>query len=101
MNLQQALQWAANNTSQEAVQRMRSRAAVKRLAMEVLALRSLLIAAFQELNGCGDDEDMIENTHHCGRCDSSIDRNAVLRKRIAEAIEGDEKSESANESANA
>ena len=97
MTLQQALQWAANNTSQEAVQRMRSRAAVKRLAMEVMALRSLLIAAFQELNGCGDDEDMIENTHYCGRCDSSIDRNAALRKRIAEAIEG----ESADERAKA
>ncbi len=100
MTLQQALQWAANNTSQEAAQRMRSRAVVKRLAMDVLALRSLLIAAFKELNGCGDDEDMIENTHYCGRCDSSIDRNAVLRKRIAAAIEG-EKGESANESANA
>ncbi len=97
MTLQHALQWAANNTSQEAVQRMRSRAAVKRLAMEVMALRSLLIAAFQELNGCGDDEDMIENTHYCGRCDSSIDRNAALRKRIAEAIEG----ESADERAKA
>ena len=91
MTLQQALQWAANNTSQEAVHRMRSRAAVKRLAEEVFALRLLLKDAFQELNGCGDDEDMIENTHYCGRCDSSIDRNAELRKRIAAAIEGDEK----------
>ena len=90
MTLQQALQWAANNTSQEAVQRMRSRAAVKRLADEVIELRSLLSDAFQELNGCGDEEDMIENTHYCGRCDSSVDRNAALRKRIAEAIEGDE-----------
>ncbi len=97
MTLQQALQWAANNTSQEAVQRMRSRAAVKRLAEEVFALRSLLSDAFKEINGCGDDEDMIENTHYCGRCDSSIDRNAALRKRIVEAIEG----ESADESANA
>ena len=69
---------------------MRSRAAAKRLSDEVIELRSLLIAAFEELNGCGEDEDMIENTHYCGRCDSSIDRNAELRKRIAAAIEGDE-----------
>jgi hypothetical protein len=53
---------------------------------EVLALREVLAAAFEELNGCGDDEDMLENTHYCGRCDSSIDRNAELRKLITSVL---------------
>jgi hypothetical protein len=86
MTLQEALQWAAENCSEEATERLRSRAAVSRLVGEVLALREILAVAFEELNGCGDHEDVLENTHYCGRCDSSIDRNAELRKLIANVL---------------
>lgn len=86
MTLNDALQWAEENCSMEATERLRSRAVVSRLAGEVIALRQILAGVFDELNGCGHSEDMLENTHFCGRCGSPIDPNAALRKLILAAL---------------
>jgi len=52
---------------------------------EIDRLRGLCQDAYHELN-CGEDGDVFERTHHCGRCDNSIDRNGTLRGKLALAF---------------
>lgn len=57
----------------------------KRLLGEIDRLRALCRDAYHELN-CGDEGDVLERTHYCGRCDNSIDRNGSLRGKLAMAF---------------
>lgn len=57
----------------------------KRLLGEIDRLRALCREAYHELN-CGDEGDVHERTHYCGRCDNSIDRNGTLRGKLAMAF---------------
>lgn len=57
----------------------------KRLLGEIDRLRALCREAYHELN-CGDEGDVLERTHYCGRCDNSIDRNGTLRGKLAMAF---------------
>jgi hypothetical protein len=51
-------------------------------ADEIERLRELCREAYHELN-CGEDGDVFDRTHACGKCDSSIDRNGTLRGKLA------------------
>lgn len=57
----------------------------KRLLGEIDRLRELCREAYHELN-CGDEGDVFDRTHYCGRCDNSIDRNGTLRGKLAMAF---------------
>lgn len=57
----------------------------KRLLGEIDRLRDLCREAYHELN-CGDEGDLFDRTHYCGRCDNSIDRNGTLRGKLAMAF---------------
>lgn len=57
----------------------------KRLLGEIDRLRELCREAYHELN-CGEEGDVFDRTHRCGRCDESIDRNGALRGRLALAF---------------
>lgn len=57
----------------------------KRLLGEIDRLRELCREAYHELN-CGEEGDIFDRTHRCGRCDESIDRNGALRGRLAMAF---------------
>ena len=48
-------------------------------------LRELCREAYHELN-CGEEGDVFDRTHFCGRCDNSIDRNGTLRGKLALAF---------------
>lgn len=52
---------------------------------EIRKLRELCREAYHELN-CGEDGDVFDRTHACGKCDSSIDRNGTLRGKLALAF---------------
>jgi len=61
-------------------------------ADEIIALRAkntqlldLCRLVYEELN-CGEDGDIFDRTHYCGRCDHSIDRNGILRKQLVDAL---------------
>ena len=92
MNIEQALRWADNNTVDESVQRLRSRAAAKAMACEVRNLRTLLSEALDALY-CGEEGDIFERSHRCGRCDDYVDRNGVIRMKIEEALLGVDQNE--------
>lgn len=57
----------------------------QRLKEENAQLRELCREAYHELN-CGEEGDVFDRTHFCGRCDNSIDRNGTLRGKLALAF---------------
>lgn len=57
----------------------------KRLLGEIDRLRELCREAYHKLN-CGEEGDVFDRTHYCGRCGNSIDRNGTLRGKLALAL---------------
>lgn len=59
---------------------------IAELEGEINKLKELCFEAYEILN-CGDyDGNYLEITHSCSKCDSSIDRNGILRQKLKEAF---------------